>query len=294
MLSDFETRLANLLGSELPVPFAGRVRRRGTQDPSGNGPVVRLDVTGVTPMEPDFGSVRPEVVPGSNDRRRVLRLSATVGIEVEPQGNDRLQQMAGIESILYEMERPAMRTGAALVEPGDQGFLLDNLVVQPSTFGEAPEIDLAAQGWFWPVGEAGEAGEAIRTALLREFRLPVSLDVAGSLSAGGSAVDLALRFGTTATMGISADSASTAPFGAVALRVRDAGGATRAGAIVGGRPGPEGTHLIDVGPDGITASYSPPSDPGTEVLSLLAYGSDEDNNEHLGVEIVTFDLDVVP
>ena len=65
MLTEFEIRLADVLGNRLPAPFGGRVRRRGAPAPNGNGPVVRVGVDAIEPLEPDFGSVRPEVVAGS-------------------------------------------------------------------------------------------------------------------------------------------------------------------------------------------------------------------------------------
>lgn len=292
MLADFEGRLANVLGSRLEAPFAGRVRRRGSADPAGNGPVIRLAVEEIVPLEPDFGSVRPEVVPGSGDQRRIARLRATVGVEIDPQGTDRLQVLDGVDALIYELQQPEMRSAALLHLPEDQGFRLDFLHIVPSSTVEAPQLLLATEGWFWPIGAAGAAGVEIETAMLREFRLPVTLSVSSPLTAGGSTTSISLRFGSTGTLAIDAQDTDPLPFGSVALRLNDDGGGPGAGTLAGGAPGPDGTHVVPVGSTGSTFTYTPGPTAGRDHLSVLTHAVDADDNEHIGFAIARFALEV--
>ncbi|CAN5762466.1 hypothetical protein BH24ACT5_BH24ACT5_17200 [soil metagenome] len=182
MLTEFEIRLADVLGSRLPAPFGGRVRRRGAALPAGAGPIVHVGVEALEPLEADFGSVRPEVVPGSDDQRRIVRLGVTVGIDVEPEtGGDRLQELLGIDAVTYELDHPDMRSAALLVAPGDQGFLLDWLHLDASDLDIDVDLVVRAEGWFWPVGRVGAACREIELTLIREFRLPLQLDIGAAL-----------------------------------------------------------------------------------------------------------------
>ncbi|MGH9137327.1 MAG: hypothetical protein ACRD0G_09820, partial [Acidimicrobiales bacterium] len=251
MLTEFESRLADVLGSRIAAPFAGRVRRRGAPAPGGSGPVVRVGVDAFEPLQPDVGSVRPEQVPGSDDLRRVLRLGVTVGVDVEPQNSgDRLQQLLGIDAATYELDDPGIRSAALLVQPGDQGFLIDWLHLDEADLRGDPDgaspVTLRAEGWFWPVGQTGETGRAIERALVREFRLPVHLAIAEPLLAGGAPVALGITFGATGTMAVAAGGTTTLPFGSIALRLLDAGGGPGAGSLSDGQPGPDGTRLAAV------------------------------------------------
>lgn len=291
MLSEFEARFADVLGARLPAPFGGRVRRRGQPAPAGNGPVVSIGVDAVEPLDPDFGSNRPEVVPGSADQRRIVRLGVTVGIDIEPANNDgRLQELAGIDAVVYEMQDPEMRSAAALVAPGDQGFAVDHLVLGLSDLATDSDLVVLTEGWFWPVGVAGETGRPIERALVREFRLPMQLGFEAAIEAGGADVTLDLTFGATGSMEISGGAATRSGFGSIALRLVDAGGGSGAGSLVGGVAGPDGTHIVPVADGAASVTYQPPGAAVTDHLVVATHTRDADGNERIGVELARFDV----
>lgn len=295
MLTELESRLADVLGQRLPAPFGGRVRRRGQGAPVGVGPVVRLGVIGVQPLRAEFTTVRPEVVPGSGDQRRVVRLRVqiTIDVETEPPG-DRTDEVAGLDALIYDLDDPGMRSGVVLVQPGDQGFLLDSLHLADSDEVEDAGLVLEVEGWFWPVGQAGQAGQPIERALVREFRLPVLLNVGGPLAAGGGAVDLSVAFNATGTMDLRDGSVGVTPFGSIALRLRDGGGGPGAGTLAGGEAGPEDTRVVAVDGGPITVSYTPPGSPAVDHLVVLAHTTDVGGDQRLGMELARFDLAVTP
>lgn len=293
MLTELESRLADVLGSRLPAPFAGRVRRRGAAAPAGSGPVVRLGVDRIEPLEPDFSSVRPEVVPGADTRRRVVRLGVTIGIDVLPQkADDRLQELLGVDAVVYEMQDPDMRSAKLLVQPGDQGFLLDGMELAAGDLVSDAGLAVRVEGWFWPVGRPGESGREIERALVREFRLPLQLELGGPLEAGAAGVALGLRFGATGTLDVAAGSTTTSPFGSVALRLLDDGGGPGAGTLTGGQNGPDATHLVAVTDGTAAVTYGPPAAPVVDHLVVSAYTQDADGDEHVGIELARFDLEV--
>ena len=76
MLREFETRLADVLGSRLPAPLAGTV------DVAPGRDIARLvvAVTSAETIEDDLLSIRRERVPGSTSPRRVLKLRCEVAI----------------------------------------------------------------------------------------------------------------------------------------------------------------------------------------------------------------------
>jgi hypothetical protein len=288
MLTELESRLADVLGSRLPAPFTGRVRRRGADAPAGNGPVVRVGVDAIEPLDPDFGAVRAERVPGSNDARRVLRLGVTLKVSVEPAGGaGRLQELQAIDAIAYELQDPQMRTGARLTQPGDPGFLLDSLRVEASDFSAAAELRVRAQGLFWPVGVVGETGREIERLLVREFRLPVRLQVGGNLIAGGPEVPLQVQLGATGTMQLTAAGAELASFGAVALRLVDDAGDAGAGTLSGGDGGPQGSRIVAVTGGSASLGYLPPAQPAADQLVVSAF-----SNDRVGIELARFELTV--
>ncbi len=253
---------------------------------------MRLGIDTIAPLDPDFGSVRPEVVPGSDDFRRVLRLAVTIGIDVEPQtSGDRQQQLLGIDALVYELHEPGMRSAALLVQPADQGFWLDWLHLGDGQVGVEPNLTLRGEGWFWPVGEVGEAGREIEHALVREFRLPVRLEVSAGLVAGGAAVELTLSFGATGTIDLDAEmGVASAPFGSVAFGLFDDGGGPGAGTLSGGAVGPAGTHVVGVAAGSSTVSYTPSASASVDHLVVSAHAEDDDGNQHLGLELARFDL----
>ena len=291
MLTELEARLADVLGAALPAPFAGRVRRLGAPAPAGPGPVVRLGVRGWTPLEPDVFSTRPEPGAGAPTLRRVVRLRVDLGLDVatDPPG-DRLGELAGADALLYALQDPGVRTASALVAPGDQGFRLDGLELAPVGDEEDdPDVLVRAEGWFWPVGVAGQEGRAIAHALVREVRLPVRLLLGAALEAGGAAVPCDLVFGAAGTLDVSADGLAAAPFGAVALRLLDAGGGPGAGVLgaAGSPPGPTVVAVVEGA--GTTFTYTPPAAATREQLVVLAHARNG-ADERIGMELARFDL----
>lgn len=295
MLSEFEARFADVLGARLPAPFGGRARRRGESAPAGDGPVVRVGVAAVEPLDPDFGSVRPEVLAGSAGRRRIVRLGVRVGIDIEPAGDGgRLQELAGIDAVVYELQAPELRSAAALLAPGDQGFAVEHLLLGSSDLAVDSDLVVSTEGWFWPVGVAGETGRPIERALVREFRLPIRLRFDAAVEAGGADVTLELGFGATGTMEVTSGAASRSAFGSIALRLVDAGGGAGAGTLTGGATGPDGTHVVAVADDSASVTYQPPGVAVTDRLLVAMYTRDADGNERVGVELARFDVVVQP
>ena len=203
LIAEFETRLADVLAGVLPAPFTGRVEV-APGSAVGAEPLIVLGVRRAEPLDPDLGSNRPELAPGVDGHRRILRLACTVGVEVVPAtGQGRQQQVEGVDAALYALEAPNMRDGRALVEAGDAGFLIQQLEIVdaavPFTTGAGPAT-----------GSAGAqrarrglvlAGRHSRTD--RQEDLEVHVRGAGPaararpggpvLTAGGPAVDLAVR-----------------------------------------------------------------------------------------------------
>jgi hypothetical protein len=297
VLTEFETRLAEVLGSRVPPPFRGRVARSDGPGPSGAGPVIRVGVAATELLDPDLASTRPEVVPGSADPRRVLRLAATVVLDVTPGPNGgRLEVLRGLDAALYELDSPDLRSGVALRTGGDQGFLLDSLALGPGAPGsaDAPALTVRAEGWFWPVGVAGRSGRAIVAALVREFRLPVVLTAADALVAGGDPVELRIALGASGTLRLQDGAASSLPVGALALRLVAADGGAGDGTLTGDRPGPDGHALADLVAGEARVTCTPPADPVTETLVVHAHARDDDGGERVGMELARFDLAVAP
>jgi hypothetical protein len=234
------------------------------------------------------------VVPGSGDQRRIVRLAATVAIEVDPQGNDRLQMLQGVDALIYELHHPEIRSAGLLHLPEDQGFRLDYLHLLPNSTLDAPQLRLTTEGWFWPIGAAGEAGMEIETAMLREFRLPVNLLLPASIPAGGGAETLSLDFGSTGTLAIGADETDSLPFGSVALRLTNDGGGPGSGSLGGGSPGPDGTHVVPVESFGSSFTYTPGTSAGRDHLAVLTHTVDADDNEHIGFTMARFPIEVSP
>jgi hypothetical protein len=297
MLTELETRLAQVLGSRLDAPFAGRVVRRGAAAPNGNGPVVRVGVLEATPVDADLLSIRPEVVPGDDQLRRVLRLQVVLGLFVIPsQAGGVAQLLQGLDAVGYALDDPEVRSAAALEAPGDPGFVLDSLLLEDLTTAtadaEQPQVRLRANGVFWPVGAEGETGPAIERALVREVRLPMTLRPQGLLEPGGGLVALQLSVGTTGTLRATAAATDTLPFGSLAVRLTDPSGGTGAGTLSGGSAGPDGTRLVAVDETGASVDYTPAAAPGTDIVVVSSHTRDSGGNDRVGMELARFEMAV--
>ncbi|HVF13860.1 MAG TPA: hypothetical protein VM942_04625 [Acidimicrobiales bacterium] len=296
MLADFERRLAEVLGARLPAPFAGRVVV-APEVPAGPGPVVQVAVGAVTPLDPDFGSIRRESAPGTADQRRVVRLRAQVGVEVTPGGGGgRAQRVAGADLLLHLLDGSDFRDGSALVEPGDPGFLLDSLRVAGgdlSVAGTEPAVAVSAEGWFWPPGEVGETGEPIVEAQVRQVVLPIVLRPAVSrLVAGAGPVPLELVVGTTGTMSVADGATIASAFGAVAVGLVGVGGGAGAGTLTGGDAGPGGRRVVAVADGRAVVTYTPPATAATDQVVVSAHVVDGGGEARVGLELARFRLRV--
>jgi hypothetical protein len=303
MLADLESRLADVLGGRLPAPFAGRVFV--APGPSGAGqPALLVGVSSAEVLPSEFGSARrPEVVPGADDPRRVVRMRCTLRIQARASsGGGRPEEMAALDAVLYELDAGDLRDASALTAPGDPGFLLTRqapraVVVDHDdpTDRRLPAVVVDAEGWFWPPEVPGVTGEPIRAALVRMAQLPVALAPWPlNLRAGDPPVPLSIRVGSVGTMELEGGAPSSAPFGHLALRVLDAGGRPGAGSLTGGAAGPEGSRLVTVEDGEARVDYVPPAGRARDRLVVAVAVPDTGDGPVVGVELARFTLDVAP
>jgi len=275
MISDFESRLAEVLGSRMPAPFGGRA---SVAPPAAQGadPQVVVGVRQVVVAEPDIGSRRLEVVPASAEPRRILRLDCTVGIQVVPaKDKGRSQQLLGVDAALYTVDAPDFRDGSALNDGTDRGFLLNSmspLSADSPLDPAAPNmpalgLTLLARGLFWPAGVAGEAGKKIGEIRIRGSILPVELGPARpDLIAGGPTTTLTIRVRAAGTMRVNGGAAPPLPFGSLAVVLFGSGGRPGNGTLSGGTAGVGAVRLFPVTDGVASVSYTPPAIAGTDEL----------------------------
>lgn len=287
MLSEFERRLADVLGARLPVPFRGQV----DVAPGRDDAQVVLSVRHVEPLDEQLHAMRPEVVPGAATQRRIVRLRCDVGIDVRllPDQN-RSTQLRALDTVIYELDEPGFRTGARLqpIDGSDPGFLVHRMFVALS---DPPQsITLRAEGLFWPPDVPGETGAVIERAQLRISMQPLRIIPAQpSLRAGGDTVDLTIEFGATGTMRVERGGRVTSlPFGSVVVGVEDAGGRPGAGTLTGGNAGPAGSRTIPVARGQAAFQYTPPAQPALDQLVV----SLDDGEGGIGIELGRFPLEV--
>jgi hypothetical protein len=294
MITEFERRLADVLGTRLPAPFSGRVNVPPAALP-GDGPVILAAVTHTRASGGNFARHRPEIVPGAHDPRRVLRLACDISIQIRAgNGQGRPQQMLGLEALLYELDAPEFRTGQALANgaPADPGFLIQSLQIRESFSAITPSADelvtlqLTSEGWFWPVGVAGETGVVIGEIRLRGVVVPLTVVASrAQLTAGGPLLELTLRVsgGTSGTFALPGNPAL--PFGSLAVKLQGPGARPARGTLVGGV---EGLLLAPLTDDEAVVQYQPPDEAATDELVISL-----DNGEGgAGVEIARYTLTV--
>lgn len=301
MLADLESRLADVLGSRLTGPLAGRVFV--TPGPADTTQIaVLVGVRRAEVVEQGFGAARrPERVPGAADPRRVVRLRCAIRVEVRPGDHGtRAQTVAALDALLYELDGPELRGASALTGPGDPGFALDGqlpeaVLIDPDTPGGAglPAVELRAEGWFWPPNAPGVAGAPITAALVRTAALPISLRPWPLLiRAGDPAIPLTVRVGAAGASVLTGDTPAVSPFGALAVRVVDAGGRPGAGSLSGGAPGPGGSRLVAVIDDAAAIGYQPPDSPADDQLVVHVARADGGAGPAVGAELARFPLAV--
>jgi hypothetical protein len=288
MISDFETRLAETLGTRIAAPFTGRVDVAPGPPPDASVRVI-LGVVSAHIVDESLGS-RPEVLPGDPVPRRAVRLRCTVALETRVATPDRALQMNALEAALYALGDADFRTGKALADGTDLGFVIHELqpsaIVAPLHPEEADEprigINVVATGLFWPAGVKGKAGDVIGEIRLRGGIVPLEIVPSNpSLVAGGPAVELTIRFNTTA-FSIRKDKVEKIPFGSIAVTLAGPGGKPGKGTLGGGVDGaPPTIRIVAVTGNAATVTYTPPATPASEEL-VVAF---DDAEGGLGIEI---------
>src|SRR3954447_14070725 len=100
MITEFEQRLASVLGTRLPAPFTGKVRA-APSDVAAAEAAVTLGVVRAERLAEDLGGAPLRRAPGAPQPRRVVALRCTIGFEVRPaQGAGRGQQLTGVDATL--------------------------------------------------------------------------------------------------------------------------------------------------------------------------------------------------
>ena len=286
MLSEFERRLADVLGARLPVPFRGGV----DVAPGRDDAQVVLSVRHVEPLDEHLFGMRPEVVPGAPTHRRVVRLRCDVGLDVRLlPAQSRSTQLRALDSVIYELDEPGFRSGARLqpTDGSDPGFMVQRMFVSLS---DPPQsIMLRAEGLFWPPDVPGQTGVPIEFAQVRISLQPVNLVPAQPrLTAAGETAELAIEFGATGTMRVERGGRVTSlPFGSVVVAVEDAGGRPGAGTLAGGTAGPAGSRTIPVTGGRAVFQYTPPAQPAVDQLVV----SLDDGEGGIGIELGRFPLE---
>ncbi len=286
MISEFEQRLAGVLGPRLSGAFKNKVQ---VAPGAGNRPRMLVGVTRAEPLEPDFGSRRHEPVePGGDDFRRVVRLRCTVGVEVQPSpSGGRTQELQGLDDALFALDAGDLQDGTALDMAGDPGFVIQEMRIVESVSPLADgvgAITLAASGWFWPVGAPAQAGTRIGEVRLREAVLPVDVvPEAPLLVAGGPPVELTVRVATGPLLRLRVEAAPLPrlPFGPLAFLLLDDAGGPGAGSLAGGTAGADGVRLVDLVDGEATITYTPPGQAAVDELAVAL----DDGEKGRGIEI---------
>jgi hypothetical protein len=291
VISEFEARLADALGTHIGAPFAGLVDVAPGQDP-GTGVRLAVGVVDAQVIDSDLGSRRGEVVPGDSAPRRALRLRCTVALEARMKTIDRKLQLRALDAALYALDEADFRNGSLLADGTDRGFVIHELQAASVAVPLAPDAEdagpaalrLTATGFFWPVGVKGKAGDIIHKIHFRGGVLPLEvLPAEPVLVAGGPAVVLTIRFDTAGIMVIEKEGVSKLPFGKLAVTLVGKGAKPGKGTLSGGEDGivPEEIRLIPVTDDAATVTYTPPAEPAAEELVVAL----DDGKKGLGIEL---------
>jgi hypothetical protein len=276
MLSDFEQQVANVLGARLLAPFQGRVGVAGNS-PAGPGPLISVAVTSAQPLDSDLGNVRPETVPGATDARRVLKLACSLEIAVTPASTEgRVQQMQGVDAVLYAMDAPDVRSGQALIPADDDpGFSIDEILLSQAGVALDPTLDTAppvavsyaVKGWFWPIGTPGATGPMIEELRLFGALLPLTFDPATpSVVAGGSGIPIRITVGQAGSMSVTNGGVQPVAVADLALQLSGPGGKNGAGVLSNTSPGTGTVQLAALMNGVATVTYTPPAVAATDML----------------------------
>ena len=279
--------MANALGTRLPAPLAGAVDVAPGRDVAR----IVLRVRSAEPIEHDLRNVRPERVPGGVNPRRVLKLRCQLVLDVRiPAGGTRDDAMRALDATLFLLGTSSFADGTVLIpaDDSDPGFLIQRLRLVQT---EPPlTVVVEVDGFFWPIGQAGQIGPEITAIRLRQALRPLRLAPARPLLvAAGDPVDLNIEFGTAGTFAVGAGGdVDTLPFGAIVATVVDAGGRPGAGGLTGGADGPGGARLLIVANGVASLRYTPPAQAAVDHLIVRL----ENNEGGPGMELGRFRLPV--
>jgi hypothetical protein len=295
MLGEFELQFRDTLRAKLPEAIRDQVQlASGATTQTG----ILLGLRAAEPMPSEMGSLRREIVPGADAPRRVVRLRCTLDCSFIPadEEQDRETLMAWLGLVLYALDDTDVREGRAFTGTApDPGFLIHstNITTLDSPFDihatepQRLKLSLSVDGWFWPVGEAGQAGIEIGEIRIRGVIHPVILSPADpGLVANGPAVDLSAKFETRGTSRITADELNNEAFGEVIARIEKEDGTAGDGTLSGGTAGDNGARILSVANDHVELTYTPPATAGSEFLILNI----ENNEGSRGIEIGRFRL----
>lgn len=295
MLSDLEDRLATVLGADLPAPLGGRVGVRPDTMP-GNTPSAQIAVRKVTPLKADFGSVRLEVVPGDAAPRRVLRLQAEIDIRLTARGTSaRDNRRQALDDLIYLLDAPEVRSGGALRDTGDPGFLLESLKITSANY--EPELDepapadvtLSAVGWFWPVGVTGQDGPAIAEARIAQLVLPVSNDPDPlRFAPGGDDTDIELSFTAAQLLNLRDTGPVPATEPRLAFQLLSADGSAGSGSLINGQNLGGGVRARTMTGQTVSIRYRPPASPARDRLTVRRV--ENDSEDRFGPTLIELDL----
>jgi hypothetical protein len=285
VIADFETRLSIVLGELLPTPFRGRVRVT-PGDGSTTEPRVLVGVREARALQAGLGDTRRALVPGAPDPRRVLRAECDVVITCTGAGSSASEARAGLEAAAYALDAPDLRNGSALTEPGDQGFVIEEMQLQSvlapldASVTDSPFCArLAARGLFWPRAIEGVAGVEIASVRVRGVTLPLSITPPQPrLVAGGDPVDLAVY--------VELPVGASLPFGSLAIDVLGPGAQPARGTLAGGTEGQDGVRLVELADNLALVTYTPPTAPAVDWLVV----SLDNGNGGAGIELGRFRL----
>lgn len=295
MLSEFEQGFQATLRTKLPVEIRDQVEV-ATGAPNQSGILVGIRSAKLASGE--FGSVRSEFAPGMAVRRRVVRMHCVLDCIFVPANNsqDRTLLMSWLDQVLYALDDFDVRTGAAFAGTAtDPGFLIQSMKVEAldSPFGihetesERLGLSLKTDGWFWPVGELGEASVEIGEIRIRGAIHPLLLTPAEPrLVANGPGVDLSISFEPRGTSRITTTDLSSEAFGHLAIRLEKVDGTAGEGTLGGGTAGAGNIRLLPVTDDQVHFSYTPSATPGTDILIVCI----DDNSSSGGIEIGRYTL----
>lgn len=259
VIGELERRLGDVLAARLPASVADEVT---------------VAVVGASRIEDDWHGRRPETVPGAGTPRRVVRLRCALTFQVG--GPDRAARLTGLDTLLYALDDPALRTALAPAPGTDPGFQLHTMVVDALTTPLVPDdehpvaVTATATGLFWPVGTPGvDAGE-ITELQVRAGRVPITVRMpATPFTAGGAAAAIDLVVVPVGGLTIRADGTTVRPLDRIAVRLTTAGNRPGAGTLSGGSAGAAaGVRLLDLADGATSVTYTPPAAAARDVLEI--------------------------